>query len=41
MNDNNETNTSIKEEIEAENDKTHYPLPLTIVEINDVRDVKD
>jgi len=29
--------TSIKEEIEAANDKTHYPLPLSMVEITDFK----
>ena len=29
-------NSGIKEEIEAENDKTHYPLPLNLVEINKI-----
>lgn len=29
----------IKEEIEVENDKTHYPLPLSIVEINDYNSI--
>jgi len=35
-----ETN-GIKEEIEAENDKTHYPLPLNMVEINSISSVKE
>ena len=34
-------NSGIKEEIEAENDKTHYPLPLSLVEINKISDIKD
>ena len=34
-------NSGIKEEIEAENDKTHYPLPLNLVEINRITDIKD
>lgn len=43
MNDNNESyeNNGIKEEIEAENDKTHYPLPLNLVDINNVADIKE
>ena len=28
---------SIREEIEQENDKTHYPMPLSIVEISDMK----
>ena len=32
--------TGIKEEIEAENDKTHYPLPLSMIEINDLKSLK-
>ena len=42
LNDNNESyeNSGIKEEIEAENDKTHYPLPLNLVEIENISDIK-
>ena len=29
----NDDNSGIKEEIEQDNEKTHYPLPLTLVEI--------
>ena len=32
---------SIKEEIEAGNDKTHYPLPLSMVEIKDMASIKE
>jgi hypothetical protein len=32
---------SIKEEIEAGNEKTHYPLPLSKVEITDLRSLKE
>lgn len=31
---------SIKEEIEAENGKTHYPLPLNMLEITDLASIK-
>jgi hypothetical protein len=37
----NEDNSGIKEEIEADNDKTHYPLPLTLVEIKQMSCIKD
>jgi hypothetical protein len=38
----NEPNTSgIKEEIEADNDKTHYPLPLTLVDIKQMSCIKE
>jgi hypothetical protein len=30
---NDQSDSGIKEEIEAQNDKTHYPLPLSMVEI--------
>lgn len=40
LNDNQENiGQRIKEEIEVENDKTHYPLPLSIVEINDYNSI--
>ncbi len=35
LNENQEMRQRIREEIEVENDKTHYPLPLSIVEISD------
>ena len=35
LNENQEMRQRIREEIEVENDKTHYPLPLSIVEIGD------
>ena len=31
----------IKEEIEAENEKTHYPLPLSLVEITSFNQIKE
>ena len=34
------SSSSIKEEIEAENGKTHYPLPLNMLEITDISSVK-
>jgi hypothetical protein len=38
----NEANTSgIKEEIEVDNDKTHYPLPLTLVDIKQMSCIKE
>ena len=38
----NEANTSgIKEEIEVDNDKTHYPLPLTLVDIKKMSCIKE
>ena len=40
---NSEINSSandIKEEIEAENGKTHYPLPLSMIEITDIASLK-
>lgn len=42
VNDQNETHNSsaIKEEIEAENDKTHYPLPLSMIEIDNINSIK-
>ena len=32
--------SGIKEEIEAENGKTHYPLPLSMIEITDAHSIK-
>jgi hypothetical protein len=32
---------SIREEIEASNDKTHFPLPLSMVEISDFKSLID
>ena len=31
----------IKEEIDADNDKTHYPLPLNFVEVNSMNNIKE
>ena len=36
----NDSSDKIKEEINAENDKTHYPLPLNMVEIKSFNDIK-
>ena len=41
LNDNvDASSSSIIEEIEAENGKTHYPLPLNMLEITDFSSVK-
>jgi len=39
----NESNgaSMIKEEIEAENEKTHYPLPLSLIEMNKYTSIKE
>ena len=34
------THDSIKEEIDHDNGKTHYPLPLTMIEIQDMGGLK-
>jgi hypothetical protein len=33
---NDHSDSGIKEEIDAQNDKTHYPLPLSMVEIDGI-----
>jgi len=38
---NDQSDSGIKEEIEAQNDKTHYPLPLSMVEIAGIQSIKE
>jgi hypothetical protein len=38
---NDHSDSGIKEEIEAQNDKTHYPLPLSMVEIAGIQSIKE
>lgn len=38
---NDQSDSGIKEEIEAQNDKTHYPLPLSMVEIAGIHSIKE
>jgi len=41
LNESRGSNSAIKEEIEAENEKTHYPLPLSLVEISQFNQIKE
>ena len=38
---NDQSDSGIKEEIEAQNEKTHYPLPLSMIEITNIQSIKD
>ena len=40
LNESKGSNSMIKEEIEAENEKTHYPLPLSLVEVTEFNQIK-
>ena len=38
---NDQSDSGIKEEIEAQNEKTHYPLPLSMIEITNIQSIKE
>ena len=41
INDVSHNSSNIREEIDAANDKTHYPLPLSLVDITDFKSFKE